>query len=341
MHVDPQMRVDTAARFTTRAFRDGDEEAILDLFTRSFPHAPRSRASFDWKYRRNPFGTGHISLTFDEQGSLVGHYAGYPLPFVDRGAPFLVHHIGDTMTSPAVRHVGRGPTSILGRTASHFYAEFCEGKVAFNFGFNVANIQKFSMRFLRSDRAEPVPYRVRDLRRDPMRSLSRAERWARGFRLERVRSVGAEWDEFFERVAPDFEFLVRRDSSYVRWRYLECPDTEYTVIAVRQWNRLAGWSVFRVRDGVLLWVDALFDYRVHAAPEVILRHVAPELGVEKVAGWFPARPRWFDRLLEGIQFVPEPEPQDLSLMCVPFVLPSATERMRQALYYTMGDSDLF
>ena len=50
-----------------------------------------------------------------------------------------------------------------------------------------------------------------------------------------------------------------------------------------------GLSVFRVRDGVLLWVDALFDYRVHAAPEVILRHVASELGVEKVAGWFPAR----------------------------------------------------
>ena len=29
-------------RFVTRPFRDGDEETILDLFARSFPHAPRS-----------------------------------------------------------------------------------------------------------------------------------------------------------------------------------------------------------------------------------------------------------------------------------------------------------
>src|ERR1043166_10073103 len=191
------MPVDTAARFVTRAYRDGDEDAILDLFARSFPHAPRSRQSFDWKYRRNPFGNGHVSLTFDEDGQLVGHYAGYPVPFVERGERFIAHQIGDTMTSPAVRHVGRGPTSILGRTAAHLYSGFCDGEVAVNYGFNVANIQKFSIRFLRSDLVEPVPYRVRDLERDPLRPLTRAERWARGFRLEEVRSIGAEWDEFF------------------------------------------------------------------------------------------------------------------------------------------------
>lgn len=335
------MPVDTAARFVTRAYQDGDEDAVLDLFARSFPHAPRSRASFEWKYRRNPFGNGRISLTFDEEGQLVGHYAGYPVPFVDRDETFFAHQIGDTMTVPAVRHVGRGPTSILGRTAAHFYSEFCEGKVAYNYGFNVANIQKFSMRFLRSDRVESVPYRVRDLERDPLRPLTRAERWARGFRLEEVRSVDGEWDELFDRVARDFGFLVRRDSTYVRWRYLECPDVRYIVIAIRQWRRLAGWSVFRVRDGVLLWGDGLFDYRVHDAAAVMLRHMARELGVHRIAGWFPARPRWFDRILADLKLDFAPEPQDLGLMCVPFVQPDATARMQERLYYTMGDSDLF
>lgn len=335
------MPVDTAARFITRAFREGDEEAILDLFARSFPHAPRSRESFDWKYRRNPSGNGRISLTFDDDGRLVGHYAGYPVPFVDGAAGFVANQIGDTMTAPDVRHVGRGPTSILGRTAAHFYSTFCDGKVAYNYGFNVANIQKFSMRFLRSDRVESVPYRVRDLERDPLRPLTRAERWARGFRLEEVRSVDGEWDELFARVARDFGLLVRRDSAYVRWRYLECPDVHYIVIAIRQWKRLAGWSVFRVRDGVLLWGDALFDYRVHDAAAVLLRHMAPELGARRIAGWFPARPRWFDRLLRDLKLDPAPEPQDLGLMCVPFVQADATARMRDRLYYTMGDSDLF
>jgi hypothetical protein len=335
------MPVDTDARFVTRAYQDGDEEAILDLFARSFPHAPRSRESFDWKYRRNPFGNGHISLTFDEGGQLVGHYAGYPVRFFDREESFVAHQIGDTMTSPVIRHVGRGPTSILGRTAAHFYSDFCEGKVAFNYGFNVANIQKFSMRFLRSDLVEPVPYRVRDLERDPLRPLTRAERWARGFRLEEVRSVDGEWDEFFDRVSRDYELLIRRDSAYVRWRYLECPDVRYIVIAIRQWKRLAGWSVFRVRDGVLLWGDALFDYRAHDAAAVMLRHMTPALGARRIAAWFPARPRWFDRLLHDLRFDFQPEPQSLGLMCVPFVQADATARMQQRLYYTMGDADLF
>ena len=75
------------------------------------------------------------------------------------------------MTDPAVRHVGRGPTSILGRTALHFYEQFCEGKVAFNYGFNVANIAEVLDAFPRAaTRVEPVPYRVRDLRRNPLRA---------------------------------------------------------------------------------------------------------------------------------------------------------------------------
>src|SRR4051812_36992230 len=144
-------------RFTIRAYRPGDEAPILDLFNRSFPHAPRSLEHFRWKYQRNPFGNEKISLAFDPAGALVGHYAGYPLRLTTGD---LVHQIGDTMTDPAVRHVGRGPTSILGRVAQHFYETFCEGQVAFNFGFNVANIQKFSTRFLRATRVAPVAYHV-------------------------------------------------------------------------------------------------------------------------------------------------------------------------------------
>src|SRR5687767_11360423 len=101
-------------RVETRPYRKGDETAILELFARSFPHAPRSIEHFRWKYRENPFGNERISLTFDE-GRLVGHYAGYAVPFRAYGRDVLAHQIGDTMTDVAVRHIGRGPTSILGR----------------------------------------------------------------------------------------------------------------------------------------------------------------------------------------------------------------------------------
>src|SRR6059058_4837632 len=163
-----------------RGYAPGDEQQILDLFARSF-HASRSLEHWRWKFQHDPWGRERISLAWTADGALVGHYTGYVVPFVDDGKQLIANQIGDTMTEKSFRHVGRGPTSILGRTALHFYEHFCEGKVAFNYGFNVANIQKFSLKFLRSDRVEPVTYRIRE---QPMHPISRAERVTRGYRLE-------------------------------------------------------------------------------------------------------------------------------------------------------------
>jgi hypothetical protein len=302
------------ARFTTRAYRPGDETAILELFARSFPHAPRTLAHFFWKYRDNPFGKEHISLTFDADGRLVAHYSGYLVPFRADGLDFLAHQIGDTMTDVSIRHVGRGPTSILGRTALHFYEHFCERRVAFNYGFNVANIQKFSLRFLRSDRVEPVTYRARDLRAHPLRPIPRGFRWIRGIQLELVNEITTEWDELFERAAPSYGLCVARNAAYVRWRYLQCPDIPYIVVAVRKWRRLVGWIAYRIRDNRLAWGDAFFDPAHADAMNVALRHIVPLHAVDTIEAWFPPRPRWFDAILDDLHFETRPEPQDLSVM---------------------------
>jgi hypothetical protein len=337
------MPADIPGGLMIRAYGDGDERAILGLFNRCFPHAPRSLEHFRWKYREDPFGNERISLAF-AGAQLVGHYAGYAVPFRlfdgnrrNRGRDLIANQIGDTMTDQSVRHIGRGPTSVLGRTALHFYEHFCEGRVAFNYGFNVANIQKFSLRFLRSDRVESVTYRVAKA----LPPIPRSERWLRGYSFELVRDAGAELDELFHRVASAYRFCVTRDSAYLRWRYLQCPDVEYVVVAVRKWRRLVGWIAYRIRDGRFQWGDALFDPDFPDAVEATLRHVVPPHGASLIEGWFPPRPRWFDATLASLGFETLPQPQDLSLMCVPFLWPGVTARMREDLYYTWGDSDLF
>jgi hypothetical protein len=322
-------------RFTVRAYCEGDERAILDLFARSF-HAPRAAEHWTWKYQRSPFGNRRISLALEGE-RLVGHYAGYLVPFWLSGQRVIAHQVGDTMTDPSVRHIGRGPSSVLGRTALHFYQTFCDNQVAFNYGFNVANIQRFSLRFLRSERVEPVMYRVCA----PLPPISRWERWARGYQLELVTRADAEYDAFFSRVAVGYGFLVQRDARYLQWRYLDCPDVDYSVVAIRKWRQLVGWIVFRIRDGRFTWGDALFDPHFPDAVEVMLRHVVPSHAVKWIEGWFPPRPAWFDDALRSLGFEQRPEPQDLSLMCVPFVQASAVADMRRSLYYSWGDSDLF
>jgi hypothetical protein len=326
-------------RFVLRSYRAGDEQSILELFARSF-HAPRARDEWRWKYEANPWGRERISLalTADDR-ILLGHYAGYPVPFVDGDAELLAHQVGDTMTEASIRHVGRGPTSVLGRTALHFYAAFCDGQVAFNYGFNVSNIQKFSLRFLRSDRVEPVTYWTIDAAR--VRPFPRLARYVRGYAFEHLRAATPELDELFARARGAYGFLVRRDARYVQWRYLDPPRSPYVVIGVRKRRRLVGWLVYRIRDRRFTWGDALVDPDESGALFAALRHVVSQSSVSIVEGWFPPRPRWFREALEGFGFATAPEPQDLSLMCVPFTTGDAVARMRERLYYTWGDSDLF
>jgi hypothetical protein len=171
--------------------------------------------------------------------------------------------------------------------------------------------------------------------------LSRRERWSGGYQLEVVRDTTAEWDDLFGRASGAYRFLVRRDASYVRWRYLRSPDVAYTVVAIRKWRRLVGWIVFRIRENRFVLGDLLIHPAFPEALEVALRHVGESRSVDRIEMWMPARPAWLDRAVRELGFETRPEPQDLSVMCVPFAWGDAVSRMRESLYYTWGDSDLF
>jgi hypothetical protein len=334
--------------FFIREYRDGDEEQILPLFRSSF-FVDRSLARWRWEYKENPYGATRISEAFAEDGRLVAHYAGYPVRFHSavHGAPRILTalQVGDTMTEPSVRHVGRGPTSLLGRTVRYYYARFCAGQVAFNYGVNTGNIQRFSMSFVGARRLEDLPYHVRAANL-PVPALRPWLARLAGYRVERFTHFDARWDELFRRVSGDYRLLVERDSRYLEWRYAQCPSSpegEYSLWAVFRRLRLTGWSVFRQRGERLAWGDALFDPRDPAALPLLLAHVlaAPEhRSAELVETWVSSRPAWWSERVRALGFESRPEPQELGLVFVPFLI-DPEEDFRAHLYYTMGDSDLF
>lgn len=330
--------------FRVREYQPGDEVQILAIFEGSF-FVPRSLARWSWEYRENPYGNLMISEAFGAGEDVVAHYAGYPVRFRSAAAaePLLALQIGDTMTHPAVRHVGRGPTSLLGRTVRHFYARFCEGKVAFNYGFNTGNIQRFSMAFVGARRLEDLPFHVLRLPASSLTSRGRFRDRLAGWSEQRVERFDARWDELFARVAPSYGMLVERDARYLDWRYARCPGGGYSISACFRRGRLMGWGAFRRREDRLLWGDALVD---PSCPEVVGRVLShalslPEhVGVRSVETWATARPEWWRPLILRLGFVAEPEPNALGLVFVPFGIDPGRE-MRDRLYYAMGDSDLF
>ena len=296
---------------------------ILDLFTRAFPHAPRSVEHFRWKYRENPFGNERISLTFDESAQLVGHYAGYRGAVSDaNGRELLANQIGDTMTDvPSATSAAARPASSAAPRCN-FYEHFCEGK------------RRVQLRVQRREHSEVLaavpaqrPRGAGDVSRPRRRNPPPIPR--RGTLAARISARtgerrGPELDELFERVAAAYRFLVRRDARYVRWRYLECPDVPILVVAIRKWRRLAGWIVFRIRGGRFTGAMrcSIRDFPMRSKSRCVMSFRRMPSTRSKDGS---RRGReWFDETLRELGFETRAEPQDLSVMCVPFAWPDAS-----------------
>jgi Glycosyl transferase family 2 len=338
-----EILVARADRFMVRRYEAGDESQILKLFEVSFG-ARRSRERWAWAYEHGPHGRGPISEAFDAEGHLVAHYAGYPVRFYRSGPNshdrLSALQIGDTMTARHVRHIGRGTTSLLGRTAGHFYARACEGHVAFNYGFNTATSQKFSLVFLGAKRVEPVAFAVRDARP----SWPRPTLWERmrgEVRVSPVTKFDGSFDDLLRRARDSYSLLVERDARYLSWRYGTCPDSNYAIYHAHRRGQLVGWAVFRLMGDRLIWGDALVDPGCpRAAADLLERAVADHPMARTIEGWLPPRPAWWGATVKALGFEARPEPNDLALMINPFAWDPEDE-FRRRLYYTKGDSDLF
>ncbi len=337
----PSFRVVHARRdgYRIRGYRPGDETAILDLFRECFGER-LGLERWRWRYLDNPRGGPRISLAFASDGELACQYCAYPVRWrgLSPAVPAMGHQVGDTMTRRGARGVGRGPTSLLARTARHFYLTHCSGRVAFNYGFNTGNITKFSTRYVGARVVEGVPYR--ELPKETR--LGGRGRFGRRYELRRIArrsNIDADFDALFNRVGERYGLLVERSAEYLRWRYLDCPDERLELVAAYRGGRLAGWvAAKRTRDRVE-WGDALIDPEERPALRTLVAGIRePDL---PVAGWFTERPAWWSRELDRLGFVRRPEPQELVTIMAPFVCGDAVERLQVAGYYTKGDGDLF
>ena len=339
--------------FFIRSYKEGDEHEILALFNEVFK-TDRSLDHWYWKFRDNPYGSHRICVGISGEGEIVSQYAGYPVPFCstieDDTTPeyFLTVHIGDTFTLPKVRRMGLGKTGLIARTTSHYVAKFLEGFVPFGFGFNTATVKKLGERYLGYRFGEPVVLWRKDLSNVPFKRPRFFQRIFSGFRVEEVLSVDDEWDDFFGRVCLAYEFLVKRDAVYLKWRYLDCPDKDYRIFAVRRKGVLVGWSVFVSKNSALIWGDALFDSRYLESVSYLLSHIlgAYFADAETIEAWFSRNPEWWITHLQSIGFGASPEPDGLTLCYRTFWNDmmdehSVTERLNSHFYYTWGDSDLF
>ncbi|MEE4359537.1 MAG: methyltransferase domain-containing protein [Desulfococcaceae bacterium] len=330
---------------SVKPYEQGDEHRILDMFNKVFG-TNRTMDHWYWKFRDNPYGRFKIAETVTGNNELAAHFCGYPVPFYYSSGPehseCIIFHGGDTMTHPDFRHVGRGKTSILSRAAVYFYNKFCMDVIPFIYGFNTGNIRKFGERFLDYRYLPQIPFHVLDVR-DFRFTPSVFHRFINVYSIEAVREISPEYDTFFQKTAPDYGTLIKRDAAYLKWRYPDCPDRIHKMYAVRRLGKLVGWGVFVQKKDSLIWGDALFDRKYPQAPAFLLNHLVhyefPD--TEKITGWFSPVPSWWGAILQDNGFQITEEPNRLAPVFTIFDNRFSLEYFERYFYYTMGDSDLF
>lgn len=258
------------------SFRPEDRPAIEALYRRVFGNdaASASRLRWDWQYARNPNNPpgGPAIWVAREGAAVIGQYAAMPVKLRVKGQEIDASWGMDVMVAPERQRQGLG--EVLFSTWEQ------STSAALGLGLSMASSRLFKK--LRWPDVGPVPCLVKPLTRRALRQPT----WSVGLnrvvsavtlplvkiagrvrRLDHtpeiVRRFDASFDRLWERVAPKFDFIVKRDAGYLQWKYIAVPHVRYTVAMLRRDDQAVGYVVYRhlqePRGRVTLLVDFLAD----------------------------------------------------------------------------------
>lgn len=304
-----------------RQYRSGDEPGIRTLFEQVFGQ-PMSEREWQWKYRP-ALRDGALPMVAEEPGgAIVGHAGTVCLPGTHRGRKIRFMQICDIMVHPRAR--GQvGPQNLYTRMIQALFdrlaADF-PGSLGYGFpGTRPFRLGEFIGYYDRVEEATacvitPLP---------PSLGLS--------VRAVPLDAPGA--DALWRRLHGEFPLALVRDGAYLNWRYRDHPRHEYTRLDLRRWGRLVGWAILRPLGEETAIIDILC--RPTSLPvylSAIARWLADQ-GRPPAMTWLPGR---LGATLQG-----ECRPTGVITTNVIRGFETPTPQVRDRLYYTMGDLDIF
>jgi GNAT superfamily N-acetyltransferase len=257
-------------------YRPEDRRAVDALYRRVFGNdaAEASRLRWDWQYRRNPNNPGgEPEIWIAREGpAIIGQYATMPVQLSVGGRQVQASWGMDVMVAPERQRQGLG--EVLFRT--------WDRNVGASLGLGLSESSYKLFQKLRWPDVGPLPCLVKPLTRRafrrpnwpmPVNRLVSALTVPLVMLVSRARPVGAEvrmlqrfddsFTELWERLAPRFDFAVRRDAAYLNWKYVSAPHVRYAIAALRRDARTIGYAVYRhlhePRGRVTLLADFLVD----------------------------------------------------------------------------------
>ncbi|MEW5984946.1 MAG: GNAT family N-acetyltransferase [Acidobacteriota bacterium] len=271
----------------------GDARAINSLYRRVFggDAAEANQLRWEWQYARNPNvpADGPLIWVAREGPTIVGQYATMPVKLAVAGREIDASWGMDVMIAPERQRQGLG--EVLFRTWDQHTG------ASLGLGLSVSSYRLFQK--LRWPNVGPVPCLVKPLTRRALRRpdwplvinrlvsavtlpvvLLVSRRKPLRADVATVERFDESFTELWERLAPSYTVAVRRDATYLNWKYVEPPHVRYSRVALRRGDRLEGYAVYRhvrePRGKVTLLVDFLVEPSDELGLKTLLRWIDRE-----------------------------------------------------------------
>jgi hypothetical protein len=282
-------------RFVVRAYRPGDEHAILTLWRAVWCGdaglPPRSLEHWRWQFADWPWGMQVVVAELVETGEIVAHYCGIPTRIVVFGREALATHNPDSMVHPAHRQGLQRQGPFLASARAYYEAFGERPGIDCNFGFPNRAALRVGVALLGYlPVTERMPALHFNLFADPERRGFRPVREA-GMSVVRVREVASDADALWRACAQEAGIALVRDRRYLSWRYGASPAPCVIAEARDARSTLRGLIVLRAgwqRQPILAILDLLAPAADAAAVSALLEHaleLAFELRMGRVEGW--------------------------------------------------------
>lgn len=361
-------------KWIARPYKEGDEKGIFELRKVVYPGGDydyeRWLRRWRWFYQENPAGKSYIWLA-EDSGKIVGQAATVPV-LLKIGDAIVRGRLGaDAMTHPEYRHQGMYPIltkhrneetgkdgiyitySFSGRSAVQRITKKYFGTV------HIGNTRVFAMPF---DWRNTLKLKTNNGFLLTLGALSggiiknvlyRAKKLPviEGLTIKEIAGFDGRFDGFWSEVSGHYQIMVARSREYLKWRYVDIPDTEYSIYSAEKDNEIHGYMVLRKLHRKKVALGVIFDI-LALSPGVTRGLIGQavqyfrQLGVDMVYGSMLANSKLYGAFRDN-GFIPVPfvgHPFDVQNNTPGDNPPNISREWltKPGNWYTqIGDSDLF
>ena len=248
-------------------YKDGDEIGINNLFNSVF-NQNRDLREWEWKFRKCPIDAKPFIILAKDKNKIVGQYASvsYYLKYQD---------IVVKMTQPVDTIVHEdyrgGVKGVLVKMFLKSEETWRDNGIDVSFGFPNREHHIFGKRLLKyNDLIEMetlfkrLSWRLALKKRMNMPLLIDLAGWMSRFitrvsiaiKKKPIRGIQYRWlrdfderiDLFWEKISEQYSLMVKRDFTYLNWRYCKKPNNDYHILQAEKDGNIVGIVIVKYED---------------------------------------------------------------------------------------------